>query len=140
MSKAPIKEKPVILPDTNILWHEDKSNVVHPDFPQFLRAINDVAEPCIVIPEVVRGELIFQQATSARKSFKEAQSCLGKVAAICGVAMPAITDDAKIMSGVESRFDDWAKTINAVIEPTPIANINWTNLINDAVWRLFSDN
>src|SRR6266852_1875230 len=65
-----IKAKPlphVVIVDTNILWYKDKGPVVSPDFDAFWADHKQLVELELVIPEVVKGELLFQQVTSCSK-------------------------------------------------------------------------
>src|SRR5262249_13559025 len=61
-----LKGKPlphVLIADTSILWHKDKGPAVNPDFDTFWAAHKQLVKLELVLPEVVRGELLFQQVT-----------------------------------------------------------------------------
>ena len=69
--KEEIKEH-IVIPDTNILWFKDKSKVVNPDFDSFWDNYAQDSNLHLVIPDVVKGEMLFQQSTSA---IKQASDC-----------------------------------------------------------------
>lgn len=57
----------VMIVDTNIVWHKDKGPAVNPDFDAFWTEHEHLVELELLLPEVVRGELLFQQFTSCSK-------------------------------------------------------------------------
>jgi hypothetical protein len=72
----------IVLVDTNILWHEDKSHVVNPDFDTFWDTYSPSFPMKLILPDVVRGELLFQQTTSALKLLEKANQDLSDVSRI----------------------------------------------------------
>ena len=58
-----IKGKPlphVVIVDTNIVWHKDKTPPVNPEFDAFWTEQQRLVDLELKIPDVVRGELLFQ--------------------------------------------------------------------------------
>jgi len=51
----------VVVPDTNILWHEDKSHAVNPVFDEFWDRYSEEFQLELTVPEIVAFELLFQQ-------------------------------------------------------------------------------
>ena len=71
MAKRIRKQKPklhVVIPDTSTLWLKDKQHVADPKFDVFWDSYATDFSLEMKIPEVVRGEVLFQQSTSALKS------------------------------------------------------------------------
>ncbi len=64
----------IVMCDTNILWHEDKARVVNPVFDDFWQKHSEAFPMKLIVPDVVRGELLFQQTTSACKSLTKANN------------------------------------------------------------------
>lgn len=65
-----LKGKPVphvVIVDTNILWFEDKTPAANPDFDKFWADHQALVQLELMIPEVVRGELLFQQVYPAQR-------------------------------------------------------------------------
>ena len=50
----------MVITDTSAVWHEDKHFVVDPEFDKFWKNYADQFGFELVIPEVVKGELLFQ--------------------------------------------------------------------------------
>lgn len=57
----------VVVVDTNILWDKDKRLPVCTSFDEFWTRNSPLIPMALHVPEVVLGELHFQQATSALK-------------------------------------------------------------------------
>lgn len=72
----------VVVVDTNILWCHDKAVPVHPDFTDFWTNHSSLLPMELIIPYVVRGELLFQQVTSATKHLERVTESLSSISAI----------------------------------------------------------
>ena len=60
----------VLIPDTSVLWHEDKKHAVNPDFDVFWSDHESLVAMELIVPDAVRQELLFQQTCSAGKAFE----------------------------------------------------------------------
>jgi hypothetical protein len=121
--------------DTSILWHEDKAHVVHPAFDSFWTARCDRSNLGLHVPAVVRGELLFQQTTSALKALAKANVLLDRVCSISGKKYRCAVEPSRVRADIEARFDTWIAQRAAIVEPTPVGAINWLKLIEAAIWR-----
>jgi hypothetical protein len=126
----------LVVPDTNTLWHEDKAHVVAPAFMEFWSSVAGDFNLSLVVPAAVRGELLFQQTTSALKTLARANSEFARVASIAGVPYTHRVDESRVRRDVESRLDRWAQQCSARIHPTPIGTIDWQSLVDASIWRL----
>jgi hypothetical protein len=72
----------IVVCDTSILWHEDKARVVNPIFDEFWQKHSQAFPMELVIPDVVRGELLFQQTTSALKSLAKASTTFAELSQV----------------------------------------------------------
>jgi len=125
----------LLIPDSNVLWCEDKALVVAPEFDQFWNSFASEFTLTLVVPEVVRGELLFQQTTSALKGLAKANTELARVSAVAGQQYAHRVSEGRVREDVASRLDRWLQLKRAQVEPTPIATIDWARLVTDAVWR-----
>jgi hypothetical protein len=133
-----VKKEPqthAVIVDTNILWHEDKKNVVNPEFESFWKEQCSSFNLDLFVPEVVKGELLFQQATSAIKARKTIDECMDKVNSITEKRYRHQIRDDEIKSRVELRFDKWLKSFNGKILVTPYRRIKWKDVIHASIWR-----
>lgn len=133
-----IRKRPpahLVVTDTNILWHGDKSKVVNPEFENFWTANLNLIEMQLIIPQVVKGELLFQHTTSAIKAFNKSKENIVLLNAITEGQFKNRISEEKIRKRVEDRFEQWFKSKGAVIHPTPVSNINWETLIEASIWR-----
>lgn len=132
------KEKPrkhIVIPDTNILWHADKSLAVNPEFDKFWDNHKNLLPMELAIPEVVFKELHFQQTTSANKSLTKVKNEIHNISNIAGKRHVTKISEDVIQAQVEEKLHKWVKGKAARIIPTPINQINWENLIKQAIWR-----
>lgn len=124
-----------ILVDTNVLWSADKSVVVSPALEAFIQCHKATIRIKAIIPEVVRGELLFQQVTSACKQLEKAQDALESLSNITLKQVNIRITADEIATLVASRFDAWAKANRISVLPTPIDHIDWQAVIEDSIWR-----
>ncbi len=125
----------IVIPDTNILWFKDKTIVVNPDFNSFWDKYSQDSNLQLVIPEIVKGEILFQQSTSAIKKMEKAVECITEVCAITECKHSHSMTAKKIRTQIEKRFNKWAKQKYAIIENSPISAIAWRELIHNSIWR-----
>jgi hypothetical protein len=133
------KRKPlphVVIVDTNILWCKDKVPVASPDFDKFWEAQEKLVEIDLVIPDVVRGELLYQQATSCLKLADRITDAVKEISAISAAHRTHRITKQSIVNQVTRKVDKWIKSKSAVVTPTPIGQIDWKSLCDSAVWRL----
>lgn len=126
--KRPSPPEHVVLVDTNLLWHEDKSVVVHPDFNVFWEKYSGSFPMKLHLPEPVVGELLFQQTTSAQKHLEKANQEIAEISKITETDYTHRVTRDRIKTQVKRRFDTWIAEKNAEIKSTPIADINWASL------------
>lgn len=133
-----IKEEPqphAVIVETNILWHEDKKYVVNPDFDNFWKEQCSNFNLELYVPEVVKGELLFQQSTSAIKARKRVDEYMDKVNLITEKRYRHQIKNEGIKTHVESRFNKWLKSAGGKIIVTPFRRIKWKDLLQAAIWR-----
>lgn len=133
------REKPlehIVLPDTNILWHEDKEYAVSPEFELFWDLHLGSIPLTLIIPDVVYGELLFQQTTSATKALEKVTELLGNISSIIQAKHSHTITSAALRSQVENKLKRWLNDRSAVLASTPCSKISWERLIQDAIWRL----
>lgn len=125
----------VVVPDTNILWDEDKKNAVSPVFDAFWKASTPLIRLSLVVPEVVFGELHFQQTTSA---IKLAKNISQQTVDLCGVTSAKYDvrlDHQKIRRQVGDKVQKWVKGLKGSIVKTPVDTVDWARVVQDAIWR-----
>ncbi len=67
--KAKIKSTShIAILDTNILWDKDPANFVSPEFEGFWSTFSKNTKINLYIPEMVKGELLYQLTRPARNS------------------------------------------------------------------------
>ena len=133
------KPKPaphIIIPDTSTLWFEDKQYPVDPNFDTFLSEYSHDFALEVKIPDVVRGELLFQQTTSALKGLKRANDEILKVSKITQKKYKHRVTEDRIRREVEAKLDTWFKRFHWEVLPTPTNTINWPTVIKQAIWRI----
>lgn len=133
--KRPSPPEHIVLVDTNILWHEDKEHVVNPAFDEFWKSYSSNFPMKLIIPDVVKGELLFQQTTSVIKLLGKANSNIRDITKITGVEYSHRIQVDRVRKEVAKRFERWLQSKKAKIWSTPIKDIDWDRVINDALWR-----
>ena len=95
----------VLFIDTNVLWHENKNHPVNPVFDTFWSQYSAAYSIELHVPYVVKGELIFQQATSAMKSLSKAKKNLSTVSEITNHSYNLNIADSAVQKRVEKRME-----------------------------------
>lgn len=126
----------ILVVDTNILWHKDKSFPVSPDFDAFLDSHSSSMPLRLVVPEVVFGELWFQQTTSATKTLEKISEQIKEISAVTQAIHGHKITNAKLKSQVHDKLMKWLKGKGGTIAKTPLGEINWAGVVENAVWRL----
>lgn len=122
--------------DTSVLWCDDKSVVVNPKFEDFWVTYSQNCELLLRVPQVVRGELLFQQTKSALNALRKANEEIDKVSATTGKKYSHRIAETRIRKEVEERIDKWLVQKSASVDATPVEKIDWKKLIHSAIWRL----
>lgn len=89
----------------------------------------------LLIPDVVRGELLFQQRTSASKHLVKANQELKNVFNITKREYTHRVTLERIAEQVERRLDSWIELRGGEVKVVPIGEINWKAVIDDSINR-----
>jgi PIN domain len=126
----------VMMPDTSVLWHEDKRHAVSPAFDEFWTAYASLVNLQLVVPEAVRQELLFQQTTSAYKKLDVVAEQFEAISGITSHPHRHRLQKDRLRTQVTAKIDKWLTAKGAIVQPVPYARINWPNLCEAAAWRL----
>src|SRR3954447_14222803 len=119
-----LKGKPlpqVVILDTNILWHKDKEHPVNPDFDLFWAEHQNLVNLELMIPDVVKGELLFQQVTSCSKLLDKVTEQIAEISSITAATHEHRVTREKILEQVTAKLDKWVKSKNGKALPIPIS-------------------
>jgi len=72
----------IVVVDTNALYYQEPTNVVSPKFEPIWNQCNDITTLSLVVPEVVKGERLFQLVTLAQQSIETISSHFEKLQTI----------------------------------------------------------
>lgn len=133
--KRPKVDQRYVVVDTSVLFHEDKSLVVNPTFEEIWNETSKSIQISLVIPEVVKGELCYQQTKLALKSHEEILKNTDLISKISDHQYSCKIKSDKIVQQVNERFDKWCKTFSSEIIKTPIDEIVWDEVIDKSIWR-----
>jgi hypothetical protein len=125
----------VVVVDTNILWDKDKKLSVSPAFDHFWKSNSALIPLELRVPEVVFGELHFQQTTSALKSLSTISEAFDELSGITTSKYGHKCNESTIRSQVKSKLDRWLKTHSGSVVATPVSKIDWQSLVDAAIWR-----
>lgn len=124
-----------VVVDTNILWDKDKKNAASPDFDRFWKRNLSLIPLQLRVPEVVFGELHFQQTTSAHKLCNSVKESLIELSGIAEFNYVPKVEEQKIKVQVGQKINKWLKALGGTVVLTPTGVINWSELIENAIWR-----
>lgn len=132
------KEKPkphIVIPDTSAIWHEDKTFCVNPDFQTFWESYSAQFDMELIIPEMVKNELVFQHSMSALKSLKKANQAISEVQKVTKCQYSHRVTENRVREEVERKFKKWEEQHSVRLLSTPTNVIVWPEVVRKAVWR-----
>jgi len=125
----------VVAVDTNTLYHDDPKPAASPQFDKLWEGNKTLTEMTLVIPEVVRGELLYQQTTLALQSYRQAQNEAGTLGRITGANYPIEWREDVIRADVAKKIDGWIAAKGATVAPLVHEKIDYKEISRRAVWR-----
>ncbi len=131
--KPPPEHRVVV--DTNILWDKDKRLPVSPLFDAFWTKNSPLLPMTLHVPQVVIGELYFQQTTSALKALASIDETYQELAGITASPYAHKCNEATVRNQVRAKIDRWLKAAGGAELPTPIDSIDWHKIVDAAIWR-----
>jgi hypothetical protein len=131
--KQPPLHKVVV--DTNILWDKDKKLPVTKVFDEFWAKNSPLIPMTLAVPEVVFGELQFQQSTSALKALSNISENFLELSGITCSNYVHKLNETTIKKQVRAKLEKWLSSQSGKILPTPISSIEWGAIIDSAIWR-----
>ena len=125
----------LVVVDTNILWDKDKKLPVSPIFDAFWAKNSPLLPMSLHVPQVVLGELYFQQTTSALKALATISESFQELAGITATSYAHKCNESTVRNQVKAKVDRWLKSTGGIELPTPVASIDWGLIVDHAIWR-----
>jgi hypothetical protein len=127
----------LVVVDRTALHPPDRNSneVVAPGFEAAWTALESEFDLTLVVPEVVRGEMLYRHSSSAIEAMLSATEHLGVLSKLSDRTYSHKATEEKVRQEVAARFDRWVNRVGARMERTPLDSINWERLIKAAVWR-----
>jgi hypothetical protein len=135
----PKKQPPISLTvtvDTNALFPKDVTDIVSPKFMALWQECSGLAKLSLVVPEIARGERLYQLVTAAEKATQNAAKNFATICKVSGRAPPILPTSVEVRRDVEKRFEKWRTEAGATIASVPYAKIDWKRVVNDSIWRV----
>ncbi len=127
--------KRYVVVDSSIIYFDDKTKVVNPFFVNIWNETLKDIPITLIIPEVVKGEICYQQNKQALNSHKEINKNSELLSKISDHVYKCKIVPDKVTQQVIERFDKWCKSFSAEVVKTPIDNIDWEKIIYNSLWR-----
>ncbi len=124
-----------VVADTNVLFPRNPTSLLSDKFQATWDECAKLANLRLLIPEIVRGERLYQLTCVAQDSLANADKNFASLAKVSGFSMQPLPSITTIKAGIENRFDEWAKAKAVEIVPLPYDTISWPKVVNDAIWR-----
>jgi hypothetical protein len=126
----------VLIPDSQALFVvKDRVDEVNPAFVRLVQECKHHCSLTLVIPETVRGEIVYQKVREAQTAAKRLREGLATLTALTGHATETLPTDAELKAKIEAKFDAWMQSVDATIAPNVISEKAWAKIIDDATWR-----
>lgn len=127
--------KYILIPDTNILWHEKKDVCASPEFSKFWHDYGAKYEIELVLPDVVNGELLYQHMLSALTTLDRINTQFDNLSIYANKNYKHSVNSKRVRDDVKAKFNSWISSLPAEVVETPVDLIDWGNIVHDAIWR-----
>ncbi len=94
----------IVIPDTNILWFDDKTKIINPEFENFWDNHSSSSPLKLLIPSVVKGEILFLINKSANKSFEKIKESMTKLSQITSFNYRNNIKENSLKLNIEKNF------------------------------------
>lgn len=125
----------LVVVDTNILWDKDKKLPVAVAFDDFWNRNSGLIPLRLHIPDVVFGELHFQQTTSAVKALANITEGFAEISGITSSSYSHKCNEATIRAQVKGKLEKWLNGHAGSVVTTPVNDIDWAEVVESAIWR-----
>jgi hypothetical protein len=125
----------LVVPDTSILYPKNRTQIVCEEFERFWRARGEILDIRLVIPEMVKDELLYQMTDYALKERSKASDCFKNSCATCDLTSSLPLTEKRLRESIHRRFQKWLFEHEALVWPTPVSRIKWSELVQSAAWR-----
>ena len=131
-----MKHKNIIILDTNILYSKEYSELINSETKKIIEDYKNEFSIQIHLPEVVRGELIYQKFKESQDSLRHINGHIEKINTITSKEFKHALTDHKIKNAVEKKYEAWINKNHIKIISIPFDSIDWEELANCAIWRV----
>lgn len=136
MIKKEIPNPHYLVLDTNILRAKDDAELVSTKLTSFLDIYAAEFQVFLVIPDVVRDEILYQEGKKAISQLNAASSSFKKINAITKKDYSYRLTEATIRKCLATNFKKWIESHCGNILNAPTDNIDLSDIIKRSVWRL----
>ncbi len=126
----------MLVVDTNVLWLRDKGPIVNPEFDTFWKDHKELLRMELIVPEVVRDELIFQHYASGKKVIEKVTEHMSEFSSITAKKHRHRLSEEALKKLVREKFDKWVASKDGKIAEVPIGTIDLRKLYDMAIWRI----
>lgn len=125
--------KHTLIVDTNILRDNDVRILINDKFISFWNEHSNKYKLSLIIPDIVKGELLFQTISSASKKVDRLKEELTKLSAIANSKYSLKLPKDNPTQSINKNFNTWLKSTKGKVIKVPIDKVNWKNLIHSAI-------
>ncbi len=125
-----------VVVDSNAVYSKDPTRVASGKFETSWKKCCGLAKLRLLVPEIVKGERLYQLSTVALAAVENAKKNFNTIAGVCGRVPPKMPTPQEVRAEVEQQFDKWLAANSGVIVPLPYDAIDWKQVVHDAVWRV----
>lgn len=121
--------------DTNTAYSKKPSEPISGKLVSAIALARKHTSVEVRVPEVVFEELIHQQFKIADAALENLRKNARTLKDVCGHKENAALDSDDLITGIREQFEAAGRQSAITILATPVAQIDWTALIQDSCWR-----
>jgi hypothetical protein len=125
----------LVLLDTNVLYSPDPSKIVKSEVVEFILSGVGGNVYSLVIPELVRNELVFKLCSTLEKSSRQLDSAASTIRKLSGYCPDVSLDLMALRENVACRVAEVISRMGGTVEPTPYSDIGWEKIVAQSVQR-----
>lgn len=129
------KPRYILVADSNILFTANEAEVLPCNLKQELAELATLGVNRVIIPRIVVQEIAAIKVNAALKTQAQIKRGLETLSKLTGAMRPTIDSPSLTRWRIQRRLLRFFSSSGCEIHPIPYSSMNWSKLVQDAIWR-----
>jgi hypothetical protein len=125
-----------VVVDTNAIRGANELLLIAPSFSKAWKECTKITTLHLRVPDIVRGERIYQLFGHGTVTLQQAHAAQETLKTVSGLPPTPLVSPQQVLAAIEKRFDNWIKSLQGELVPTPWKLVDWPQVISHALFRV----